>query len=87
MLTDYQIGRIRQFTDSVRAGATEHPEQVLLELADLMDDLMADELRLQLFNQRCYDAAVQATRITMDTPPGAISAEEWNRAADKRLIP
>ena len=87
MLTDYQIGRIRRFTDSVRAGATKHPEQVLLELADLLDDLMADELRLQLVNQRCYDAAVQAARITMDTPLGAISAEKWNRAADKRLVP
>lgn len=87
MLTDYQIGRIRQFTDSVRAGATEHPERVLLELADLLDDLIADEMRLRLLHQRCLDAALQANRIMWDTPPGSVSAEEWNRAADKRLVP
>lgn len=44
MLTDYQISRIRAFTDSVRAGATEHPERVLLEVADLLDDLLKDEM-------------------------------------------
>lgn len=44
MLTDYQISRIRAFTDSVRAGATEHPARVLLELADLLDDLLTDEM-------------------------------------------
>lgn len=67
MLTDYQMGRIRRFTDSVRAGATEHPEQVLLELADLLDTLVADELRLRMLDQMYVEIAAQASRAQANT--------------------
>jgi len=71
MLTDYQIGRIRQFTDSVRAGATEHPEQVLLELADLLDALVADELdhreRVMRIDLAFFRLAEQSHRALLAT--------------------
>lgn len=71
MLTDYQIGRIRQFTDSVRAGTTEHPEQVLLELADLLDLLVADELdhreRVMRIDLAFFRLAEQSNRALLAT--------------------
>lgn len=38
MLTDYQIGRIQQFTDSVRAGNYIFPQNQLRELAVILDE-------------------------------------------------
>lgn len=48
MLTDYQISRIRAFTDSVRAGFCVFPEEQLLELAEILEAQLAEADALDL---------------------------------------
>lgn len=45
MLTDHQYARLAEFRDAVWAGKTDFPENVLWELADLLDTILRDDMQ------------------------------------------
>lgn len=82
MLTDYQISRIRAFTDSVRAGFCVFPEEQMLELSEILDACTDGVITMQATIREALEEAYRpkasAAYMTID---------EWNQAADQRLVP
>lgn len=73
MLTDYQIGRIQQFTDSVRAGNYIFPQNQLRELAVILDEHMESIEKMQKGLYRM-----------ITTPSHLYSLEEFVQTINKR---
>lgn len=82
MLTDYQISRIRAFTDSVRAGFCVFPEEQMLELSEILeawtDWVIATQAAIRDALEEVYRPQNHVAYLTID---------EWNQAADQRLVP
>lgn len=45
MLTDHQYARLAEFRDAIWAGKTDFPENVLWEIADLLDTILRDDMQ------------------------------------------
>lgn len=82
MLTDYQISRIRAFTDAVRAGFRVFPEEQMLELSEILDAWTDAAIATQAIIREALEEVYR--------PQGHVAyltVDEWNQAADQRLVP